>query len=168
MVEIIFNPIFPKGFSIDQYLVEINKAIREEMKIQKRMYEKTTRTWDQKTRFVMEGPKNLKFAIIGRVRPDKRFKSSEVFRFLDAGTKRRWAIMSSDFNPKTRTRVIGSRRGRGGAVIMGKRAMQKRGIAPRPGIKARHFTDEIAKRRNKFFGKKVQKAIDKASKRTFI
>ena len=167
MVEIIFTPIFPKDFNIDDYLSAIKQAITDEMGIQKRMYEKTTRTWEQKTRFITIGPKRLATIVIGRVRPDKRFKSSEIFRFIDAGTKRRWAVMSKDFKPKTKNRVIGSSRGRGGAIVMGKRAMQKRGIAQRQVIKARKFTEEIDKRREKPFAVKVQKAIDKASKKVF-
>jgi hypothetical protein len=63
---------------------------------------------------------------------------STIYGFLDKGTRVRRAIMSSDFVSKTTPGSLKTRRGRGGVVFISKKVN-------RPGIKARRFTETIAK-----------------------
>jgi hypothetical protein len=74
--------------------------------------------------------------------------------------------MSSPFSPKTRRAWMGSSKGRGGAVIAGKRAMLKRGIRPRPGIKARNWIAEINRQRSRKFKGVMQRVFALLAKNT--
>jgi hypothetical protein len=75
---------------------------------------------------------------------------NEIYGYLNDGTDVRWAVMNNPFQPKTHPGEITPSSGvrtynkRGYyTAIRGRRAMQKRNIQPRPGIKARNFTDTI-------------------------
>lgn len=91
----------------------------------------------------------------------------EVYFYLARGTRIRWAVMSRDWRSKTKPGRIPSGPGRGHFVIVGKLKMQRRGIRPRPGIKARNFDILIAKKRNRGFVKDVEKATRQAANRAF-
>lgn len=81
---------------------------------------------------------------------------SDIFRFLDEGTKIRYATMTKNFQAKTRPRHIGSVRGRGGLLFISRQR-------PRPGIKAREFTSTIhAKWQPRFF-KAMQAALQRGA-----
>ena len=91
----------------------------------------------------------------------------EIYFYLARGTRIRWALMSRDWRSKTKPKRIPAGHGQGRAIVVGRRAMQARGIAPRPGIKAREFDILIAKKRNRGFVKDVHKATVRAAKRAF-
>lgn len=140
------------------FTILIKKELNKEVDIIERMYQKTISTWNNKPRFVKEIIFTRESAI-ARVRLDKRLKASKVYSYLDKGTKKRWALMSQDFSPKTTHRTIGSRQGSGKAVLRGRRAMLARGIPARKGIKAREFSKEISERRKREWEKKMKKAM---------
>jgi hypothetical protein len=60
----------------------------------------------------------------------------KIFEYLDKGTSVRYAIMSPDFIAKTKPGSLQSGPGRGGMVFISRKH-------PRPGIKARHFSDKV-------------------------
>ncbi|MCB1677006.1 MAG: hypothetical protein KDI01_12000 [Halioglobus sp.] len=60
------------------------------------------------------------------------------------GTSLRWAVMSSDFSPKTTPNSLNASRGSGRTVIRGRMAMIRKGMSPRPGIEARNWHVIIA------------------------
>lgn len=66
--------------------------------------------------------------------------NDRIFKFLDEGTKIRWALMSRDWISKTRPGVYKSGSGRGYVRMRGSSKMP----FPRPGIKARNWTKRMA------------------------
>lgn len=156
--------IIPKHLFNDKAIFNSLRAeANVQIRIIDRLYAKTYRTWSSKPTFdITDASTRTKIS----VRTGTNFPK---MLFLDEGTRIRWAIMSGDFSAKTRPRAIGSRSGRGGAVIVGKRAMQARGIPPRPGIKAREFTTTIVDRRQKPYAKAMTGALRRgvASVKTF-
>jgi hypothetical protein len=64
---------------------------------------------------------------------------SEIYGYINAGTRVRYATMSNQFTPKTQPRVIGSTPGNGEMAYVSRKVA-------RPGIEARHFTDTIAEK----------------------
>ena len=161
MAQIIFKPILPKGMKISVYKDAIDRALREEGEIIKGLYTGVSRSFSSPVRYETKGPRGVRNRSLTVSTRDVRMV------MLDRGTSHRWAVMSKDFRPKTRVRSLSSRRGTGRTIIRGSRAMKARGIAPRPGIKARFFSDEIAKREKSPFADRVQDEINAAAKRTF-
>lgn len=130
--------ILPGRFDPDAFSREI---LKEAERLNKRIradFDKTVGTWDHKPKF-RAVVKVQQDAIIGDVHTAKIFgKSPElIYYFINQGTKVRFAKMTSDFEPKSQVRVIGSFPGRGGLDKVDVRF-------PMPGIKARRFNEEIA------------------------
>ena len=96
------------------------------------------------------------------------FVSDKAYYFVSKGTKKRWAVMSSDWRSKTKPKRIPSGKGRGRAVLIGKRAMQRRGMRARPGIKGRKFDKQIAKKRKREFIRDMRGAMKFASRQAFV
>ena len=145
---------------------EIGKALKVEAAIVRRAFERTTRTWTKRPKFRVWSRQAGYAGLGGKYIPKLSVSSQdEIYYYVSKGTAIRWAVMSQDFRPKTRPRVIGSRTGRGGAVIVGRKAMTARNIQPRPGIKAREFDEEIKKRRTPWFQKRIEKAVAAGAKR---
>lgn len=101
--------------------------------------------------------------------PQRLFITTEPFgdslgawkwRWLEKGTATRWALMSRNFVPKTSRGVLGSQRGKGRVVMAGRRAMLAAGVGPRPGIRARNWTAEVTKLRNKKFQGEMRRTFD--------
>ena len=159
MPAILIKSIKSKKLKSRVYLTEIRRALNEEADIIKRMYARTVKTWNNKPLFVKEITLNQKKAEL-LVRLAKGRKASKIYEYIDLGTKVRYATMTPGFKPKTSHRVIGSRGGSGGVLIISKKR-------PRPGIKAREFSLEIRVRRRKGFFKTMNKAMKRAARKTF-
>jgi hypothetical protein len=91
---------------------------------------------------------------------------SELYGYLNDGTDLRWAVMNDPFVPKTSPRR--SRAGSGVrtynkngeyTAIRGRRAMQAHNIAPRPGIQARHFDDQLEEELSDYIISEIENAI---------
>lgn len=93
-------------------------------------------------------------------------EGARKWRFLEAGTRIRWAVMSSPWRSKTRVGRLSSRRGRGRVVIFGKRAMISRNIRPRPGIQARNWIAEVNKLRSRKFKGLLQRTFEIIARNT--
>lgn len=78
-------------------------------------------------------------------------KGVNKFRWLDRGTRIRWAIIIN-----------------GRAVIRGKRAMQRRRIRPRPGIKARNWTGDLQRKRQPKFIRRMESVNRKANNNLYV
>lgn len=153
--KIVFKIIKPKLYDLSKLEKQVDKALKSEAEIISRSFGQVTKTWSNPAKFT----KKKIFVFNGR--GIRVFTKDKKMLWLNFGTKVRWAIMSKGFKSKTRHRVIGSRSGSGKVLRRGKRQMQ----SPKPGIKAREFDKEIAKRRQPLFAKKVKKAISKGIKR---
>lgn len=147
--------------NVSGYRDIILDQLNKEGKQMKQLFAKTTRTWKPPARFRIDKRVAGNDAEVRVSTKDVRFIN------LDKGTKKRWAVMSNPYTAKSRVRVIGSRPGRGKAVIKGKQAMTQRNIKPRPGIKAREFSVEIRKRRRPIFFYNMRRAMKRAAKGTF-
>ncbi len=88
------------------------------------------------------------------------YTTDDLYRWIDKGTPKRWAVMSRDWRSKTKPRFIGSGPGQGRKRIVGKAAMIKAGYkTPKPGIEARNFSLVIKRRHSKPFKKDVKEAV---------
>ena len=147
------KPVKPKRFKIPGIKGRLERMLAEEAWIQKRMLQKTTRTWKgAKPRFrrYIEVDRDDMMMVVA---PSGSEKGKWKWIWLDQGTRVRRALMSPDFKPKTRHRTMGSRMGRGGVLFVSRR------IA-RPGIKAREWSEEAAERRTPKFIKKVERQFE--------
>lgn len=158
-----FKIIKPKKLNQDAIRLEILNALRKEGREIKTEYEKTTATWKRKPEFEI---------LVGLTRPPGSASvlvgtDNEIYNYLDQGTRIRWALMSQDWRSKTTPRRIGSGPGAGRVIIAGRRAMQRRGIGPRPGIKAREFSETIRKRRKKKFTQGMIGAMRRGANKAF-
>lgn len=82
---------------------------------------------------------------------------SEIYGYLDEGTKVRFATMTSNFQPKTKVNSLRASRGRGGVAFVNRKR-------PRPGIKARGFTKLVRAKWAPQFRKEMQAALAAAAK----
>ena len=136
-------------------------------KIQKD-FEKTVATWKEKPEFKTEIAVGNAAGKVARKANVTHAQSgvaisvttdSDIYRFVDEGTKVRYATMSKDFQAKTRPKVIGSRAGRGRKLFVNRKR-------PRPGIKGRKFSKTIAQRQNKPFRSAMDSALTRAAKKS--
>jgi hypothetical protein len=131
-------------------------VLAQEAGIVTRMFLRTTRTWNHQVDFDTKlTERNGDFVL-------EVWTNDMIYYFVDKGTSVRYATMTYDplYIPKTSYRKISSRRGEGGLLYINPND-------PKPGIEAREFTLEIARRREPYFERKMAKAIDKATKRYF-
>ena len=163
-----FNFIKPSKMNIKNYkdlIVAI--GLKNEAKIDRQELDKTTSTWKSdrptmKSQIVI----NKRGATI-TTGPTGNKKGVERWKFLSDGTKIRWAVMSPNWKSKTTPNRMNSKTGKGRVIIMGKRAMQKRNIKPRPGIKARRWPMVLGKKRRRPFTANMKKIMRLAAKGTF-
>ena len=156
------KPILPSKFPIGApkgIKGRLEKALRKEAKHDKRWLKKTTRTWKGKKPRFKADIEITGNSMVMDIIPFGNEKAVNKWKWLNAGTKVRWAVMSGNFRSKTQAGMKRptSRRGRGGPVIVGKKAMRKRNIAARPGIKARKWTQLVRKIREPIFLRQMRK-----------
>jgi hypothetical protein len=145
------KPILPKKFPIGApkgIKTRLERALRKEAKEDKRWLKKTTRTWKGKKPRFKADIEITSNSMVMDIVPFGNEKAVNKWKWLNEGTKIRWAVMVGNFT---------SRRGRGGPVIIGKKAMRKRNIAARPGIKARKWTQLVRKIREPIFLRQMRK-----------
>lgn len=133
---------------------KLNKAIQTD-------FHSTVETWDHKPKFI-KNTYIFQDRIVGFVRTVRISggKPPElVYYFINNGTRIRYAHMTSDFEPKSRRRVIGSFAGRGGFDKLDVRF-------PMPGIEAREFDVAIAIKHNARLAFRLKVAMRLGAKRS--
>lgn len=159
--------IKPKKLKVDAIRLELLNELRKEGKDQKKELEKTIKTWkDEKPNFKSLISLTSNYAAVA-TGPSGNTKGAQKWQWINDGTKIRWALMSSDWQSKTKKGTFKSTRGRGKVVIAGKRAMMQRGIAPRKGIEARDWSGKLTKQRKVPFQRRLIKAMQRAGKNAF-
>ena len=161
MVSITYKAIIPKEIDVKRYASIIQSQLRKEGSKIETLYKGIHNTWSKPVKYdnkLTFTSREIKVRVSTR---DVRLVN------LDLGTKKRWAVMSNPFTPKTRIRKLRSFRGKGKPVIRGKLAMQPRGIKPMPGIKPREFSKEIVKIRRPKFQRDMTRAMKQAARGTF-
>lgn len=138
-MKVSMRAILPKPIDVKPFAREMRREMEKLTKEIKKDFDATVRTWNTKPHFATSI--RVSFDEIRghvRTRPISGNKPPElIFYFLSEGTRVRHAIMSDDFEPKTRVGVVGSFPGRGGLLR----------VDPRfdgPGIKARKWDEAIA------------------------
>jgi hypothetical protein len=119
----------------EQALGELAEEARE-------LFQKTTATWETQPVFIVRINQNNTSVTT----------ASKIYTYIDKGTRVRYATMSPDFSPKTRSRVIGSTAGKGRMIFVSRNH-------PRPGIQAREFSVIIQERMQKKFSAKFKRVI---------
>lgn len=135
-----------------------DEAKAEALVIQREMvndFKKTTKTWQHQPTF---GYKVDMGASVGGVRIQVA-TDDPVYGYIDEGTRVRYATMSGDFQSKTKPKWIGSRAGRGKVLFVNKKR-------PRPGIKARHFTETIRDKWKSEFARRMKNAVQRFARRS--
>lgn len=161
MPSVFIKSLRPRPMNVSGYRDEILSQLRKEGTQMRNLFDRATRTWKPSVRFRTDVRVSGNDAEVKVSTKDIRFIS------VDKGTKVRWAVMSSDFSPKSQVRSLTASSGKGGSVIRGRGAMQKRNISPRPGIKARNFSVEVRKVRRPIFFFNMRRAMKRAAKGTF-
>lgn len=166
MVAISFKAIKPQKLKVDAISEQILYALQDEAREHKRQLDKTVSSWAK------EKPKFSSLIDLNKsgdatVITGPTGAGSDKWEWLDKGTKIRWALMSRDWRSKTSPGSFASGRGSGRVVIAGRRAMQARGIGPRPGIKARGWSDQLTKQRKRPFQRRVIKAMQDGARNLF-
>jgi hypothetical protein len=157
---IVMKAIKPAKLKQDAFRLEFLTGLHDMEREIIKDYEKTTETWQSdKPKFAaaislkQPGPTLIVDASGGDQKGVKKWF------WLDKGTKVRRAVMSPDFEPKTRNRFIGSGKGKGHMVFVSKKIS-------RPGIKAREWTPEITKKWTPRFKKRMEEAMRTAAQKS--
>jgi len=128
--------------NIKRVLSNVGREAARSIKVD---YRVTTQTWNNKPSFsITKIPGHSFDRVIGT--------DSDIYKFVDKGTRIRYAVMTPDFQAKSRVKVIGSRKGRGGFSHMNFKK-------PKPGIEAREFSEEIADKWTKLLPRLIDRAI---------
>jgi len=140
-----FKAIIAKPPNLNQFTAQLLVDIRKAGEPAKQDFTKTTQTWNHKPGFqIVTTQKGNSIELFVGVesdwKPGQKATANDIWRFVTRGTSERHALMSPDFSPKTRKRVIGSSGGRGHVVAINK------GIKL-PGIEGREFEQVVTKNR---------------------
>lgn len=149
--------IKPKELNVKAFERAVEKGLDKSAKIIEKSFEETMRTFRKKFPVLIKDDKFSRLIWV----------DGETYSYLNFGTSIRWALMTGNWKSKTKPGRIGSGPGRGRVIVAGRRAMTRRGIRPRPGIKARHFDKQIVKRDGPKVQKPIDSEIDKAAKNAF-
>ena len=144
--------IAPKEFNIRA--VDFEPAIEKTLDSAAKKFDKTINTWKHKPEFKTEIISEGDNYISGMY-----YTESDIYKFVSRGTRVRYATLTPDFKPKTKVGVIGSGPGKGGVLYIDT-------TKPRPGIKAREFEEEVAKRQSGFFRKRVDEQTKRIAKKS--
>lgn len=115
-------------------------------------FERTVATWNDKPKFKKEVTRKGGNPTISVTTTDP------IYFYVDNGTRVRRALMSDDWKSKTTPEVIGSGKGKGHVVFISKHLKL-------PGIKARHFSKNIAKKWKPEFQRQIKNALARAARR---
>lgn len=155
--------IKPKKLNRDALRLKLLSAMHESEREILKDFQKTTRTWKRKPKFETQvGTKGGPTVLVGTDNP--------IYKYVDEGTKphkipRRpgkplffqWGGKGS-YHAKTRPRVIDSSAGFPTGPFRVFKSVNH------PGTKARNFADEIQKRRQPWFKKRMEQAMRDAAK----
>ena len=158
-----FKPIIAKVPNIQSFRNTLKTELEKAGKKPKKDFEATTRTWDGKPDFQIKVSENgnkieLFVGVESNWSKGKKANVNDIYMFVTRGTSERHALMSPDFSPKTKKRVIGSSSGRGGVVRVSKDIHLD-------GIDAREFEEEITKKNKKPIQKDVEKSLETSAKK---
>jgi hypothetical protein len=151
------KPLKPNVWHTGEIRLELLNALRKSNTKTLQAFKRTTATWQRPPKWEKQ------ISLAGGKAMARVFTESDIYRFIDEGTKIRWALMSSrpPWQSKTAPYRLDSGPGRGHVVLAGRRAFARHGLGPRPGIAARHFSRTIRRMLEKEFPPDMQEAINR-------
>lgn len=154
---VMMKAIKASTLKIDPVRLELLNELRKAGRAMKKDFERTTKDWEgEKPEFEMlislagGGPTLL-------IEPNG--PGSDKWNWLNKGTKVRYATMSPDFSAKTQVGVLDSRGGSGRRLFVNKNR-------PKPGIKARKWSEIIASKWKSPFKRMMQDAMNRGARKT--
>ena len=156
-----FKAILAKPPNINKFKSDLLKDLKKAGEPPKKDFEKTTQTWDNKPAFKIDTKDyNTRIELFVGVestwRKGQKAKPEDIYMFVTRGTSVRHALMSPDFSPKTRKRVIGSSSGRGGVIRVSKALRLE-------GIDGREFEQAVTDKNKDPLKKSVEKSFSNAA-----
>lgn len=136
----------PELFDTAQVRARVLAVLNRQAKRYVQDLEAVTETWSDPPNFLIDRGFRGGNVYVEIWTPDDKFK------WVDKGTRVRYATMTPDFQPKTRRGYIGSFSGKGGLAYVNKNI-------PRPGIQARNFSLDIRDRHRDEFRQEIADAI---------
>lgn len=158
------KPILPAKMQITKIRRELVKGLRDEGKDLQKDFEQTTATWGGEKPDFKPSISLASFSASVTVEPTGSKKGVNKWNWLNAGTSKRWALMSRNWKSKTKPGRLRSGSGSGMVVIAGRQAMQARNIRPRKGIKARGWSVKIGRQNTRRFQKRMSLATRRGAK----
>lgn len=149
MAVIRMTPILPKGANPRTALAGVRAAADETNRLLTQQFERTTRTWSNRPRFVSTVRESSSEVVANTG------TENEIYGYINNGTPVRYATMTPDFVSKTVPRVLDSRRGAGGVQFISR-------AHPRPGIEAREFDRVIAHQQESAIVRILRQQIERA------
>lgn len=138
--------IQPKFIRVAEISGRILATTQKYKKLMLKDFESCVATWNHDVNFVSDA----RFAK-GRIFLEV-WTTDEIFAYIDRGTLVRRALMTDDFQAKTRPGFIGSGAGRGGVAAIHPSIQE-------PGIQARNFSIIIREKHEENIKKDIKKAI---------
>lgn len=164
-----FEIIKPKKIRFDLLPKALEKSVKEEAKEHQKRLKKTTTTWKgAKPDFESETDTSGGNLIVV-TGPTGNERGAQKWRWLDEGTKAHYvpksgvARMTFQPNYRAKTKPRQFRSGRGGASGP---FITRKGRWKVSGIKARQWSETLAKERRKPFARRAQKNVDRAAKKS--
>lgn len=121
-----FKAILPKKFNKNALTGVVNTVAKQFSVDAKKELLQPTSTWDHSV-FFKQKIVTTRSKVTVSV-----FTEDNIYRFLDEGTRVRYATMTPNFSPKTRVRSLKASVGSGGLLYVSR-------LKPHRGIKARQF-----------------------------
>jgi len=145
-----FRKVIPRKLSVAGMVAQMVQAGVKDAQNMVRDLDKTTKTWKgEKARFnsqiaVTPAWNPLASSFPNRITTtvslmEDSSRGAMKWKFLEGGTRVRYAIMSKNFRAKTRLRELNSWAGAGGALLTKSGKVVLAMKYPRPGIKARKW-----------------------------
>lgn len=153
--------IVPKRLILSKSILkEVTAAVNSSLDVMQRDFARTTKSWDHKVTFEVN-----KAAMSGRSLEGSVGTDDDVFNWVDKGTRPHEIYpiaaevlrFQGGYQSKTTPGVIGSHQGGSSGMFIYAESVHH------PGIAARNFTDEIARRRRGMLESRISAAILKAT-----
>lgn len=153
MLTMILKAVNPQVLQVDKIRTQMLNALRAEGREHQKILQETVKTWKaERPKFESSIHLSRKEGAAVETKPTGSEQGVNKWHWLDGGTRVRYATMSKDWHSKTFPGWLGSGPGRGKRLFVSKRR-------PRPGIKARRWSLELAKKRQQPFGHAIARAV---------
>jgi hypothetical protein len=121
--------------TVEQGLDDVANAIRDD-------FLSTVSTWEEKPDFDIQKAEMAR--VIGT--------DSQIYAYVNSGTRVRYATMTPDFQAKTEPNVLTAKVGQGGLAYVNR-------LRPRPGIQARNYCGQVYRNRARNDSGKNQQGV---------